>query len=70
MFLNNMLSVPRFGRRTALVLTSVAPAVVGVIRAFSTSYIMYLCFEFLEAVVGAGVYSTAFVLGMLLCGTG
>ncbi|XP_026744580.1 organic cation transporter protein-like [Trichoplusia ni] len=57
-----------FGRRTALVLTSVAPAVVGVIRSFSTSYIMYLCFEFLEAVAGAGVYSTAFILALEMVG--
>lgn len=35
----------------------------GVIRAFSNSYVMYICFEFLEAFVGGGVYSTAFILG-------
>lgn len=57
-----------YGRRTALVITAVSPAVVGVIRAFSNSYIMYLCFEFLDAFVGAGVYSTAFILALEMVG--
>ncbi|KAJ8723077.1 hypothetical protein PYW08_002989 [Mythimna loreyi] len=57
-----------YGRRTALVITAVSPAVVGVIRAFSNSYIMYLCFEFLDAFVGSGVYSTSFILALEMVG--
>ncbi|CAH1636283.1 unnamed protein product [Spodoptera littoralis] len=57
-----------YGRRTALVITAVSPAIMGVIRAFSNSYIMYICFEFLDAFVGAGVYSTAFILALEMVG--
>ncbi|KAJ8716890.1 hypothetical protein PYW07_003517 [Mythimna separata] len=57
-----------YGRRTALVITAVSPAVVGVIRAFSNSYIMYLCFEFLDALVGGGLFSTALILALEIVG--
>uniref|UniRef100_A0A2H1V9B3 SFRICE_005630 n=1 Tax=Spodoptera frugiperda TaxID=7108 RepID=A0A2H1V9B3_SPOFR len=57
-----------YGRRTALVMTAVSPAIMGVIRAFSNSYVMYICFEFLEAFVGGGVYSTAFILALEMVG--
>ncbi|XP_049703483.2 organic cation transporter protein [Helicoverpa armigera] len=57
-----------YGRRVALVITAVSPALMGVIRAFSSSYVMYLCFEFLDSFVGAGVYSTAFILALEMVG--
>uniref|UniRef100_A0A2A4K6M9 Major facilitator superfamily (MFS) profile domain-containing protein n=1 Tax=Heliothis virescens TaxID=7102 RepID=A0A2A4K6M9_HELVI len=57
-----------YGRRVALVITAVSPAVLGVIRAFSTSYIMYLCFEFLVTFVGGGMYSTGFILALEMVG--
>jgi hypothetical protein len=37
--------------------------VVGLIRSFSLSYYMYVGLEFLNTVVGSGVYSGAFILG-------
>ncbi|KAJ8723073.1 hypothetical protein PYW08_002985 [Mythimna loreyi] len=57
-----------YGRRTALVITAVCPALVGIIRAFSQSYIMYLCFEFIDAFVGGGLYSTGFILALEMVG--
>lgn len=53
----------RFGRRTAFVLTAVSAAVMGLIRSFSPNYIMYMVFEFLDATLGSGVYSSGFILG-------
>lgn len=53
----------RFGRKVALSLASLMNGVFGFLRSFSTNYIMMLVFEFLEASLGAGAYSTAFVIG-------
>lgn len=53
----------RFGRKHALVGTSLAPAIFGVLRGYCNNYIVYLVLEFLEAFVGAGTYTTAFILG-------
>ncbi|CAH2047651.1 unnamed protein product, partial [Iphiclides podalirius] len=57
-----------FGRRIAFIGTAVAPAIVGLIRSFSNNYYFYLSLEFLDAVVGAGVYSTGFVLALEMVG--
>ncbi|XP_045499203.1 organic cation transporter protein-like [Colias croceus] len=57
-----------FGRRVAFILTAVAPAIMGVIRSFSTSYVMYIIFELLEAIVGSGVYSSGFILALEMVG--
>ncbi|KPJ03083.1 Organic cation transporter protein [Papilio xuthus] len=53
----------RYGRKIALSIACLMNGIFGFIRSFSTSYIMMLIFEFLEAGLGAGAYSTAFVLG-------
>ncbi|CAH2087180.1 unnamed protein product [Euphydryas editha] len=58
----------RFGRKLALSLASLMNGVFGFLRSFSTNYIMMLVFEFLEAGLGAGAYSTAFVIAMELVG--
>ncbi|KAJ8723074.1 hypothetical protein PYW08_002986 [Mythimna loreyi] len=57
-----------YGRRTALILTAVCPVLMGVIRSFSQSYIMYLCFEFLDSLVGGGLYSTGFIMALEMVG--
>lgn len=44
-------------------MTAVAAGVAGVARAFSNSYVLYVVLEFVEATVGAGAYSTGFILG-------
>uniref|UniRef100_A0A7G3ART9 Putative organic cation transporter protein-like isoform x2 zootermopsis nevadensis n=1 Tax=Lutzomyia longipalpis TaxID=7200 RepID=A0A7G3ART9_LUTLO len=43
-------------------------AAFGLIRSFSTNYIMFIIFEFLEPALSAGVYSAGFILGMELVG--
>lgn len=57
-----------YGRRIALVLTATAPALVGVLRAFSTSYAMYLTLELIDSIVGGGIYSTSFILALEMVG--
>lgn len=38
--------------------------VMGLLRSISTSYPMFLAFEFLEPALGSGIYPAAFILGM------
>lgn len=38
--------------------------VIGIIKSFSTSYLMYIILEFLDPALGAGMYSAGFILGM------
>ncbi|CAK1585776.1 unnamed protein product [Parnassius mnemosyne] len=57
-----------FGRRVAFIVTAVSPAVAGLARSFANNYILYLSLEFLDAIVGAGVYTTGFVLALELVG--
>ncbi|XP_023935690.1 organic cation transporter protein-like [Bicyclus anynana] len=57
-----------FGRRVAFILTSIAPAAVGLGRSFSQDYVTYCVLEFLDAVVGAGVYSSGFILALEMMG--
>ncbi|RVE44804.1 hypothetical protein evm_010556 [Chilo suppressalis] len=58
----------RFGRKTALAVASMMNGIFGLIRSFSVNYEMLLVFEFLETALGAGAYSTAFVLAIELVG--
>ncbi|CAH0675737.1 unnamed protein product [Chilo suppressalis] len=57
-----------YGRRTAVVLTAASAGLMGLIRSFSPNYIMYLVFEFLDATLGSGVYSAAFILALEMVG--
>ncbi|XP_041980412.1 organic cation transporter protein-like isoform X2 [Aricia agestis] len=56
----------KYGRKIALSVATLMNGVFGVLRSFSTSYIMMLIFEFLETALGGGVNSTAFVFAMEL----
>ncbi|XP_059056108.1 organic cation transporter protein-like [Achroia grisella] len=58
----------RYGRRLALAVSSLCNGLMGLFRSFSSNYEMLLVFEFLEPALGAGAYSTAFVLAMELVG--
>ncbi|XP_075975669.1 organic cation transporter-like protein [Anticarsia gemmatalis] len=54
----------KYGRRLTLICTAIAPAFVGIARSFCTNYYVYLVLEYIEAFVGIGSYSTAFILGL------
>ncbi|XP_043258725.1 solute carrier family 22 member 4-like isoform X2 [Colletes gigas] len=58
----------RYGRRTILTLTTFLSGISGLIHSFSVNYWMFLAFEFIDATVGAGIYSAAFILGMEMAG--
>ncbi|KAJ8723078.1 hypothetical protein PYW08_002990 [Mythimna loreyi] len=57
-----------YGRRIALIGTAVLPAFFGMARAFCNNYVLYLVLEFIEALVGNGTYSTAFIIGLEIVG--
>lgn len=54
----------RYGRRTFLTLSTFLAGVSGLIHSFSVNYLMFLAFEFLDAVMTAGIYSAGFILGV------
>ncbi|CAG4934734.1 unnamed protein product [Colias eurytheme] len=56
----------QFGRIKAMAVASFLCGICGVIRSFSTSYIMLIATEFLETALGAGAYNAAFVFAMEL----
>lgn len=58
----------KYGRKLALSVASLMNGIFGILRSFSPNYISLLVLEFCEAALGAGAYSTAFVLAMELVG--
>ncbi|KAF9424495.1 hypothetical protein HW555_000306 [Spodoptera exigua] len=58
----------RFGRKKALSFAALMNCIFGLTRSFSTNYVMFVIFEFMEAGFGAGAYTTAFVFAMELVG--
>uniref|UniRef100_A0A1L8DEA8 Putative synaptic vesicle transporter svop n=1 Tax=Nyssomyia neivai TaxID=330878 RepID=A0A1L8DEA8_9DIPT len=59
----------RFGRQKAFLWSVLFAAFLGLIRSFSTNYIMFIILEFLEPALGSGFFSIGFVLGMEHIGT-
>ncbi|KAI4458691.1 solute carrier family 22 member [Holotrichia oblita] len=55
----------RFGRRTLLIIGMVGCGIFGVIRAFVHDYILFLVFEFLDALFLSGTYACCFILATL-----
>ncbi|XP_022824602.1 organic cation transporter protein-like [Spodoptera litura] len=58
----------KFGRKKALSFAALMNCIFGFSRSFSTNYVMFLVLEFLEAGLGAGAYTTSFVIAMELVG--
>ncbi|XP_039443584.2 organic cation transporter protein-like [Culex pipiens pallens] len=58
----------RFGRRLVLLISVAGSAVFGILRAYSTSYQMFLVLEFLDPAIGSTMYTTAFILALELVG--
>ncbi|XP_038213291.1 organic cation transporter protein-like [Zerene cesonia] len=57
-----------FGRRVSIVLFAFNVVVIGIIKAFSTNYIMYLVTQFLHTALGGGVFSAAYILAAEIVG--
>ncbi|KOB66936.1 Organic cation transporter [Operophtera brumata] len=58
----------RFGRRVALVISVFNLGLIGLIRAFSVNYPMYLTLQILQTTLGAGTYSSAYIFAAEMVG--
>ncbi|XP_034829490.1 organic cation transporter protein-like [Maniola hyperantus] len=58
----------RFGRKAALVVSVVNLGLFGLLRAFSVSYTMYLSLQIVQATLGTGLYSSAYIMATELVG--
>ncbi|KAJ2951334.1 hypothetical protein O0L34_g5735 [Tuta absoluta] len=58
----------KYGRRIALVVNVFNLALIGLIRAFSVNYPMYLALQVLQTTLGAGTFSSAYIFAAELVG--
>ncbi|KAL4709508.1 hypothetical protein ACJJTC_007239 [Scirpophaga incertulas] len=58
----------RWGRRTTLALSGTTSVWIGILRYFANSYIGYSVFEFAECFLGAGMYTSAYIVVMEVVG--
>ncbi|XP_023935701.2 solute carrier family 22 member 13-like [Bicyclus anynana] len=58
----------RYGRRFALIISVLNLGTIGLIRAFSVNYTMYLILQILQTTLGAGTYSSAYIFVTELVG--
>ncbi|KAG7299221.1 hypothetical protein JYU34_017774 [Plutella xylostella] len=58
----------RFGRRVALIVSVFNLALIGLVRAFSVNYAMYLTLQIMQTTLGAGTFSSAYVFATELVG--
>ncbi|XP_067643249.1 solute carrier family 22 member 4-like isoform X2 [Eurosta solidaginis] len=58
----------KYGRRNALALGGLLSAIFGIIRSFTTSYMPFLLFEFLDSLANSSIYSVCFIIGIELVG--
>ncbi|XP_036325811.1 organic cation transporter protein-like [Rhagoletis pomonella] len=58
----------KYGRRNALALGGVLSAIFGIMRSFTTSYVPFLVYEFLDNVANSSLYSICFIIGIELVG--
>lgn len=56
----------RFGRKAALIISVFNLALMGLIRAFSVNYPMYLALQLLQTTLGAGTFSSSYIFGKFL----
>ncbi|CAH2084359.1 unnamed protein product [Euphydryas editha] len=58
----------RFGRRIALVVNVFNLSLIGLIRAFSVNYSMYMMLQLVQTTLGAGTFSSAYIFAAELVG--
>lgn len=58
----------RYGRRASVVIFSFNIALVGLVRAFSVNYAMYVALQFLHTALGGGAFSAAYILAAEIVG--
>lgn len=56
----------RFGRKITLAVNIFNMALFGVLKAFSVNYTMYLTLQILQTILAGGLFTTAYILGMII----
>ncbi|VVC95869.1 unnamed protein product, partial [Leptidea sinapis] len=57
-----------FGRRVSIIIFAVNTVIVGIVKAFSVNYSMYLASQFLHTAFGGGLFSSAYILAAEIVG--
>ena len=58
----------RYGRRPILIITLLLGGTAGLIKSFSTSYLMFAVMEFVTSLLSSGTYMTAFIMSIEMSG--
>ncbi|XP_047990124.1 organic cation transporter protein-like [Leguminivora glycinivorella] len=58
----------RWGRRTALIINAVIRASLGLSRSWTNTYVRFTLLQFLEAALGGGVFTCAYIIVMEMVG--
>ncbi|KAK4883414.1 hypothetical protein RN001_006733 [Aquatica leii] len=58
----------RFGRKTILIYAMLISGMIGVLRTFSNSYLMFMILETVEQIFKSGIYAICYILGVELVG--
>ncbi|KAL4713919.1 hypothetical protein ACJJTC_015573 [Scirpophaga incertulas] len=58
----------RYGRRITMVISVFNTVLLGIIRAFSVNYLMYMILQLLQTTLGSGIYTAAFILATEMLG--
>ncbi|KAF6204755.1 hypothetical protein GE061_018917 [Apolygus lucorum] len=58
----------KFGRKSALIAAMMLSGVMGILRSFAPSYIWFMTFELLDAIIASGTYSACFIIAMEITG--
>lgn len=54
----------RYGRRTVLIIGVLGSSIFAMIRSMSSTYSMFLIFEFLDSAIGSTTYAAGFILAL------
>uniref|UniRef100_A0A146LKW8 Organic cation transporter-like protein n=1 Tax=Lygus hesperus TaxID=30085 RepID=A0A146LKW8_LYGHE len=58
----------KFGRKSALIAAMMLSGAMGILRSFAPSYIWFMTFELLDAIIASGTYSACFIIAMEITG--
>ncbi|XP_065157242.1 organic cation transporter protein-like [Atheta coriaria] len=56
----------RYGRKTLMLFAILFSTIMGITKSLSPNYLFFVTFEFLDMMLGAGLYTAAYILGMEL----
>ncbi|BES93527.1 Organic cation transporter [Nesidiocoris tenuis] len=58
----------KFGRKSALIAAMMLSGLMGILRSLAPTYIWFMTFELLDAIIASGTYSACFIIAMEITG--